>query len=132
MAKRARYGDHVDPEHRRWGRKYPRFPGIAECVRLIRARKARGAWAEIIAYELAENASSCLPELIDAFRNDSKRDVRLYVMMALETARLPEAVPFLEEVLRAGDEVFASYAERALRGINTAEARAALWNATHA
>jgi hypothetical protein len=73
-----------------------------------------------------------LPELIDTFRNDSKaNDVRLYVMMALETAKLPESVPFLFEVLQSGDPNFTPYAERALRAINTKEARTALWNASH-
>jgi hypothetical protein len=90
MGKRNRYRDHIDPEYQRWGRRYPRFPGVEECARLIRVGKARGAWADIIAYELAENASHCLPALIDTFRTDSSDAVRLYVMMALEIAKLPE------------------------------------------
>jgi hypothetical protein len=129
MGKRTRYRDHIDPEHQRWGRKYPRFPGVAECARLIRAGKARGTWADIIAYELAENANLCLPDLIETFRSDSSEDVRLYLMMALETARLPESVPFLAEVLHDGNPRFTPYVERALRNINTPEARTVLWKA---
>ena len=102
---------------------------MAECANLIRARKARGAWADIIAYELAENAGTCLAELIETFRNDPSGDVRLYVMMALDIARVPASVPFLSEVLREADPRYVPYAERALRGINTPEARTALWNA---
>ena len=132
MGKRSQFRDEIDPEVRRWRRKYPRFPGVAECARLIRARKDRGVWADIIAYELAENASRCLQELIDTFRTDrSQKGVRLYVMMALEMAKLPESVPFLLEVLGTGDPNFSPYAERALRAINTKEARTALWNASH-
>jgi hypothetical protein len=131
MGKRNRYRDHIDPEYQRWGRKYPRFPGVEECARLIRAGKARGAWADIIAYELAENASHCLPTLIDTFRSDSSDDVRLYVMMAVEVAKLPESVPFLAEVLHGRDPRFTPYAERALRELNTPEARTVLWNASH-
>ncbi len=130
MGKRSQYRDHIDPEVRRWGRKYPRFPGVAECARLIRARKAKGTWADIIAGELAQNASLCLPELIDTFHTDSNEAVRLYVMMALETAKLPESVPFLAEVLQGGDPIFIPYAERALRTINTKEARTVLWKAS--
>jgi hypothetical protein len=128
MGKRNRYRDHVDPEYQRWGRRYPRFPGVAECASLIRAGKACGAWADIIACELAENAGTCLAELIAAFRNDPGGDVRLYVMMALDIARVPACVPFLAEVLREADPRYVPYAEQALRGINTPEARTALWN----
>jgi hypothetical protein len=121
----------MDPEEQRWHRMYPRFPGVAECVRLIHHGKARGIWADIIAYELAENARKCLPELIDTFRAESSECVRLYVMMALDIARLPESVPFLAEVLREGNELYSPYAIRALEGIDTRESRTALWNATH-
>jgi hypothetical protein len=130
MGKRSRYREHVDPEYQRWGRRYPRFPGVAECARLIRARKARGAWADIIAFELAENADTCLAELIEMFRSDPAGDVGLYIMMALDIARLPASVPFLAEVLREADPRYVPYAERALQGINNSEARTALWNAS--
>jgi hypothetical protein len=126
-----RLGRHPDPEYLRWRRKYPRFPGVDECARVIRAGDKRGAWAEIIAHELASNAGTCLPALIAAFRNDSSDDVRLYVMMALDIARLEESVPFLAEVLGNGDPRFTPYAERALQGISTREARAVLWKANH-
>lgn len=124
MGKRQRYRDHVDPEYRRWGRTYARFPGVNECVRLIKERKASGAWGDIIVHQLAENAGRCLSELIDAYHGDSDGDVRMYVMMALEIAQPPEAVPFLEQVLREGDPRFAPYAQRTLRGIGTRAARA--------
>jgi hypothetical protein len=83
------------------------------------------------AQELAENATHCLSDLIETFRTESSEDVRLYVMMALETAKLPESVPFLGEVLRGGNPKFTPYAERALRDINTSEARTILWKASH-
>jgi hypothetical protein len=101
-------------------------------VRLIRAGKARRAWADIIAEQLARNARDNLAELVEAFRSDRTARVRLFVLMALETAALPEAVPFLAEVLRGGDPALTPYAERGLRAIGTREARTALWNETHA
>lgn len=131
MGKRNRYRDHIDPEHQRWGRAYPRFPGVAECARLIRDDKARGSWADIIAQELAENASECLAELIETFRTDPSESVRLYVMMALDIALLPESVPFLAQVLHEGNPLFTPYALRALDGIDTRESRTALWQVTH-
>ena len=129
MDRRARYRDHVDPEYQHWGRRYARFPGVAECARLIRAGKARGAWADIIVLELSENAAACLTEMIQTFRNETSGDVRIYIMMALEIARVPASVPFLAEVLREADPSYIPYAERALRGIDTTEARTALRNA---
>ena len=53
----------------------------------------------------------------------------MYVVMALEMARLDESVPFLAEVVRDVDRRFASEAERALLAIGTREARTALWRA---
>lgn len=115
----------------RWERKYPRFPGVAECLRLIRAGKARGEWADIIEHQLAANAGRCLDELAEGWRTDPDERVRLYILMALDIARIPESVPFLAEVLRGSDERCAYYAEEALKGINTREARTALWQAKH-
>ncbi len=126
MGKRNRYRDHVDPEYQRWGRRYPCFPGVAECASLIRAGKACGAWADIIAVELAENAEACLAELIETFRSDPGSNVALYIMMALDIARVPASVPFLAEVLREADPRYVPYADRALQGINTSEARPVL------
>jgi hypothetical protein len=131
MSKRTRERDQQDPEYQRWKRKYPHFPGVAKCTRLIRAGKARRVWGDMIASELAENAGNCLAELIETFQTDASGEVRLYVMMALEDARLPESVPFLAEVLHSGDPRFVPYAERALRSINTPEARTELWKANH-
>lgn len=129
MAKRNRYRDHVDPDYRRWGSTYSHFPGVAECARLIRIGKTRGAWADIITYELAENAAVCLPELIETFHTDPS--FQLYVMMALDIARTPESVPFLAEILNEGDPRFIPFAVRALKAIDTSASRAALWKSAH-
>ena len=122
MGKRDRYRDHIDPDYRRWGRRYPHFPGVAECARLVRDGKAAGSWADIIVHELAENAAECFTELVETFRTDSCETVRLYVVMALDIARLPQSVPFLTEVLREANPVFTPYALRALHGMDSREA----------
>ena len=132
MGKRDRYRDHVDPEYQRWGRTYRTFPGVDECARLILDRKATGAWADIVHFELAENASDHLADMIDAFRNHTSDGVAVYILMALETAALPESVEFLSDVLCSGDARFTSYAKRALTAIDTRESRRALFNATDA
>lgn len=132
MAKRLRYHDHVDPDYQQWGRTYRSFPGVEECVRLILARKTKGSMADIIHHELAENAGEHLAEMIDSFNDHAPGDVALYMMMALETAALPDSVEFLSGVLRGGDKIFATYAKRALVAIDTKESRTVLFNATDA
>lgn len=132
MTNRDRYRDHVDPEYRRWRRKYRRFPGVAECVRLIRDRKATRAWADIVAFELADNAIDHLNELIRAFRDHESDEVGLFVLMALEMAALPASVEFLSSVLRDGNVRFVPQARRALQAIDTRESRVALLNASEA
>ena len=119
------YRDHIDPEYRRRGEAIRGFPVLLNVARIIRSRKVKGAWADIITHELAANAAGCLPELIAAYREGLSDDVPTYVMMALDIARLPDSVPFLVEVLRGGDDRFTSYAKRALKGIDTREARTA-------
>lgn len=61
MGKRNRYRDHVNPEYKCWGRRYPRFPGVAEGASLIGAGRARGAWADFIAFELARTPGLVWP-----------------------------------------------------------------------
>jgi len=132
MGKCNRFRDHIDPEYQRWGRTYPRFPGVAECVRLILARKATGVWADIIVDELAENAAECLDELTNALREDDTGHVAMHVMMALEIAELPASVDFVSHVLREGDRRLVPFARRTLQAINTRESRTALFQGSRA
>jgi len=48
MSKRDRLRDHLDPVYREWGREYRRFPGVAECARLVREGKVTGAKLDIL------------------------------------------------------------------------------------
>ncbi len=132
MRTRDRYRDHLDPEYRRWGRTYRSFPGVDECARLILDRKATGVWADIVTFELAENASECLSEIIDTFRAHESDDVAIYILMALEMSALPASVDFLSGVLRDGNARFMPYAQRSLKAIDTKESRTALFSAMDA
>lgn len=132
MGKRDRYREHPDPEYQRWGRTYRSFPGVAECVRLILTRKANGAWADIVASELAENARENMAELIDKFRDHESDPVAMFIMMAIEMAAIPESVEFLSCVLREANPLFVPYARRTLVAINTPASRAVLFRAAQA
>lgn len=131
MGRRNQHLDFMDPEDQRWYREHPRFPGVAECVRLIRNGNVRGYRSEIICRELAENAADCLPELIETFRTDPNFDVRLSIIMALEQARLPESTLFLSEVLQDSNSQLVQWARRALIGLNSRASRIILWKAEH-
>ena len=132
MGSASDYSQHVDPEYRRWGRKYPRFPGVTECVRLLRSGKIRGAWVDIVLHELTEHAQECLPELVAAFCSNESEWVRLMVLTAVAQARLPSAIKFLADVVRQRHPRFSPYAEQGLVAIGTREARTALWEAANA
>lgn len=123
------YRRRIDPEYRRWCRKYPQFPGVAECLRLLQAKNVRGAWRDIIAHELTTHASECLSELVAAFWADEGERVKLNVLSAIADARLPAAIPFLAEVAKAPHPSLSRIAVQALTAVGTAEAHAAFWEA---
>lgn len=128
MANRNRYLDHDDPQYQRWGRAYRKFSGVAERTRLILNGQATGAWADIVHFDLAENADQYLDEIIVTFNQHLSNDVAVYMVMALETAAIPRSAEFLSDLLRNGDERVEQYARRALIAINTRESRTALFN----
>lgn len=132
MGRHNRYRDHVDPEYRRWGRTYPAFPGVEECARLVLDRKVTGAWADIVVYELAENADSHLAEMTEAFRAHKSDAFALCILMALELAALPASVEILAAILKDGNSFYVPYAKRALHAVGTRESRRVLFDATHA
>lgn len=123
------YRSHIDPEYRRWGRKYPRFPGVAECLRLLKVTNVRGAWRDIIAHELTTHAGECLSELVEVFQASEDEGVRLNILSAIAEARLPDAITFLAVVTKSPQPSLVSLAVRGLKAIGTREARAALWEA---
>jgi hypothetical protein len=115
------------PTTRLGGRKYRKFPGVAEYVRLIRAGSVLGAQGDFIVWELSVNAAGCLPELIAAFRACCGAGADMSVLAALELAH--ESTAFFVELLKEGDERYLPYTIRALRPIDTPESRKALWEA---
>lgn len=118
---------HIDPEYERWFQKYPKFPGVAKCVDLLKRGNVQGAWIDIICWQFEEHSAETLDELMSAIRADENAEIRLILMGALENAALPESLPLWEEFLQStnGDE--REYAARALQAINTKEARRLLW-----
>jgi HEAT repeat protein len=119
----------VDPEYERWKRKYPKFPGVAKCVDLLRSPNVHGSWVNIICAELQENASKIGKELVDAFRTETDIGVRRILLGVIAEAKILEALPTLVENLKSPDESLRYWAIEGLKGLNTPEARRALWEA---
>jgi HEAT repeat protein len=118
-----------DPVYTRWKRRYPKFPGVARCVELLRRRNTQGSLVDIICGELEDNAAAHAAELLSAFRAEPSEHVRLLLLGIIADARLPEALPLLVEQLRSPDERLRRWASRGLQALNTPEARKALWEA---
>lgn len=110
-------------------RRYPRFPGVGEYVRLLGLPGTKGTLVDIVCDELAAHAAETLEELIDAFRTNENEWVRLMIVQAIANAKLPAAIPFLAERVVEGPPPVAEYGKMGLQGIGTPEARTALWDA---
>lgn len=119
--------EHLDPEYVRWRKRYPRFPGVAECFRVLHRHNVHGAWLDIIEYELVDHATECLQELIDAYRSEDSDCYRRYALWAIANTRLPAAIPFLAEVAKGPNDFFSEIAMDSLAEINTKESRTVLW-----
>jgi hypothetical protein len=119
----------MDPGYTRWKRKYPKFPGVAECVDLLRRRNVKGGFLEAICGALQENTAAHAHELVVAFRSEADERVRCILLGIIAEARLPEALPALVESLRSPDESLRFWAVTGLRDLNTPETRRALWEA---
>jgi len=117
-----------DPEADRWYRTYPTFPGVATCITLMQAGKARGTWLEIIHHLWVEHASVIFDDLCTAYLH-VEPVIQGYIVEAIAAARIPIAIPFLSAQLHSPVAVVHRWAIRGLAQLNTRESRRALWDA---
>ena len=120
---------YVDPEEERWDRKYPRFPGVAKCVELLRSGNACGTWVDIICNELTKNARENVEELISATRVELERDSNVGRMLlhVVADSKLPEAFGMFVELLKSPDLTLRQYGVEGLKQLDTKEARRLIW-----
>ena len=59
---RSRGRDVIDPEGQRYEKRFPKFPGTARCIDVIRS--AQGAFLDSALADLQENLPSCAAEVI--------------------------------------------------------------------
>jgi hypothetical protein len=114
------------PEYREWKRRYPTFPGVAECLGLLRRRQTGPGLGEVVQWELYANATDHADELIEAFRSEQDAHLRFVLLSILADARLPRAVPLFAEHLRSRDKLFRHLSIEGLCDLGTAKARKVL------
>jgi hypothetical protein len=119
----------TDPEHERWRRKHPRFPGVAKCVELLRRHNTTGSRVDIICGELEVHAAEHAAELLADFQAETNERLRRILLGIIAEAGLPEALPVLIDALHAGDDSLRHWAVQRLRNLGSADARRALWEA---
>lgn len=121
-----------DPEWARYQRKYPRFPGVEHCVKLLGGTRLRGTGIEFIMLQLEDHSSEHVTELISAIHTTEDDRVRALLVSALSKgdASGPEVLTLFEHMLWSDYSCTWSYATHGLRRLNTKDARRVLWRAS--
>ena len=118
-----------DPEEERYRRDHPRFPGVAESVRLLELRSTRGSYLDMVLHDLREHAPEVLDEVTDAVDREDDDHVRALLVGQLAEARDPRLVGFFARLLDDPAEPVAHWAREGLRLLDTKDARRALFRA---
>jgi hypothetical protein len=116
-----------DPESSRWKRKHPRFPGVANCVELLRRRNVHGNKVDIICDALRDHAATHTAELITAFRDERDERLKHILLGIICEAKLPDALPVFVDHLQSEDETLRQWSVAGLHALDSPEARKALW-----
>jgi hypothetical protein len=122
-----RDGCAVDPDEQRYRRNYPRFPGVAETVQLLKLGGTRGGYLEAVLGDLREHA----PEVLDDVTNavDEEVDQRIRTLLVAELAEVADhrLIAFFASLLDDANESVAHWAELGLELIDTKQARTVLF-----
>ena len=102
-----------------------REPTFNESLALMRKRNPQ--LAENGFHHLRPRAKECLPQLIEAFRNEEVRSVRCWLLELIGEARSAEALPILCEQALSADESFKAWGIAGLKLLDTKAARTFLF-----
>jgi hypothetical protein len=117
----------IDPEEQRYKRRFPKFPGVSQCVLLLESSNVHGSFLNAVIGDLTENAQGFLTEIIIAFYLETDQRVKRILIAAIAESAPVDAVGFLAENLNSTDDSICDWAIRGLERIDTKEARTALW-----
>lgn len=73
-------------------------------------------------------AAQHVGDLISAYRSESDRGLRCWLLELLGETRSPDAFPVMADALASADDSIRSWAEAGLQKMNTKEARTLLWH----
>ena len=136
MPRRDRRAPTIDPEQQRYQRKYPRFPGVAEVVRLLKLGGTRGSYLDAVLWDLREHAPEVLDDVTNAVTEEVDERIRTLLVAELAETGDPRLVVFFADLLEDANESVAYWAEVGLQHIGTKEARTVLFQhrvrSTHA
>lgn len=118
----------LDPDHERYLRKYPRFPGVTETVRLLKLGGTRGGYLDAVLGDLREHAPQVLDDLTLAVGQETDERVRTLLVAELAETGDQRLVGFFVRLLSDGNESVRHWAEQGLQRIDTKEARRALFD----
>ena len=103
------------------------YPGFKQCMKMMRSHEAETK--EEGYYSLLPHASEHIPELLAAFQAEQNHGLRCWLFELLGAARSPDLLPFLADALRGEDWALWVRAFRALRMLDTKEARRLMFEA---
>jgi hypothetical protein len=112
-----------DPAFLKWNQQYPKFPGVAECVRVLSKRNTKGSLVDIICEELQFHAREHVGELLTAFETANDPRIRRMLLGIISEAKLTEASALFGQYVQSEDESLRIWSIRGLEHLDTAEAR---------
>ncbi len=118
---------HSDPEEVQFYKAYPEYPGLQTCLTLLRTRKAKRLWIDLICWEMWDHVADDVQETVAAFHDEPDEWVRIFLLGAVAEARCPGFIPLLQENLSSENESLSFWAEAGLKNMDTKEARTVLW-----
>src|SRR5262252_3174798 len=96
----------VDPEHRRYRRAYPRFPGVNACVDLLGRPNVHGAYQDSVLADLEQHvAAAGTSELAAVFRSQTDEFVRAMILEIIAEHPAPSDLPLFVEALHGTEEL---------------------------
>lgn len=117
----------IDPDEERYRRKYPTFPGVKETVRLLKLGGTTGGYLEAVLWDLSEHAPQVLDDVTLAVDQETDERVRTLLVAELAETGDERLVGFFVRLLSDGNESIRHWAQEGLRGIDTKDARKALF-----
>jgi hypothetical protein len=127
MPRRDRRYPTIDPEQQHYQRNYPRFPGVAEIVRLLKLGGTTGSYLEAVLWDLHEHAPEVLDDVTNAVTAEVDERIRTLLVAELAETGDHRLVAFFAGLLGDVDESVAYWAEAGLQHIGTKEARTVLF-----